>query len=81
MATIDLNKLVPGTQIRSNGVDSALAARLGATPADSNVTVDFVDTLNGLVSGHYNDINVILPVSAQTYIVHVGAGPELPLDP
>ncbi len=81
MAAIDLNKIQPGTQIRSNGVDGALAARLGATPADSNVTVVFVDTTNRLISGHYNDINVILPVDAQTWIVGVGEGGELPLDP
>lgn len=80
MATINLSKLV-GRQIRSNGVDAALAAKLGATPADSNITVDNVDTANFLVSGHYNNVNVILPVDGQTYFVGVGAGGELPLDP
>lgn len=81
MATINLAKLVPGTQIRTNGVDGALAARLGTVPADSNITMDFVDTVNRLISGHYNNINIILPVEAQTWIVGVGSGGELPLDP
>lgn len=80
MATINLAKLV-GRQIRTNGVDAALAAKLGATPTDSNITVDNVDTSTALISGHYHNINVILPVDAQTYIVGVGAGGELPLDP
>ncbi len=80
MAAIDLAKLA-GRQIRTNGVDAALAARLGATPADSNITVDFVDAMSGLISGHYGTINLILPVDAQTWIAGVGAGGEIPLDP
>lgn len=77
---IDLSKLL-GKQIRTNGVDGALAAALGATPADSNVTVDNVDAANRLVSGHYGSVNVILPVDAETWIIGVGAGAPLSLDP
>lgn len=77
---IDLNKLL-GEQIRTNGVDGALAAALGATPADSNITVDNVDTANGQISGHYGAVNVILPVAAQTWVIGVGDSAPLSLDP